>query len=180
MGAALYLSFVLLVFCLVRAAGSQLKDRENRLGARDVPEPVLRAARSLARGIVIDAVTVAMDGPDRVCYRISGRLPDGKAVRVEVPGVGVARWLPDTAAEPVLPAAARRRLRRALPSFRPEAGTVRVTRQAGGVWFALDGRLADGRRAHLVISPDGRSLFLTVSDARSGRPPGAGTHALSG
>ena len=59
-----------------------------------------------------------------------------------------------------------------------EAGTL--ARQAGVVWFALDGRLADGRRAHLVISPDGRSLSLTVADARSGMPPGAGTHALSG
>ena len=126
------------------------------------------------------SVSGNMDGPDRVCYRISGRLPDGKTVRLEVPGVGVARWLPDTEAEPVLPAAARRRLRRALPSFRPEAGTVHVTRQAGAVWFALDGRLADGRRAHLVISPDGRSLSLTVADARSGLPPGAGTHVLSG
>ena len=139
MGAAAYLSFVLLVFCLVRAAGSQIRGRVRRLDPHVVPESVCRAARELARGLVIDRVSVAMDGPGRVRYLVSGRLPDGRPVRLEVPGDGAARWLREPDVETVLPGMAKQCLRRCLPSFRPDENSVRLAHGGPLGGFALAG-----------------------------------------
>jgi len=164
MGAVLYLSLILLVFCLSQAARSQLRRDAAILAPDAVPDSVRRAARRAAQGISIARVRVRMNGANNLRYQVSGIMPDGRAVELDIYGDGAVyrRDLSPTA--PPLPAAVSRRLRRSLPTFRPRLGAVRLINGASAVWYEIDGLDARDKPVRLRISPDGKAFHLMASD----------------
>jgi|GEM_PF-2927085 len=88
MGAVLYLSFLLLVFCLSRAARAHLRGDAAALGLETVPDFVCRAVRRVAHGIAVTGVRVAVAEPGGVCYHVFGLMPDGRRVELDVAGDG--------------------------------------------------------------------------------------------
>ena len=174
MGAALYLSFLLLVFCLSRAARTNRPGDPAAIDPACLPDSVARSVRRAARGLTVAEVRVTLSGTGRLRYQVSGLLPDGRALTLDVHDDGTvyrrdrtpaaaAPGLPDASG---LPDAVCRRLRQSLPSFRPTAGSVRRISGGAAVWYEMDGLVSDDQPASLRISPDGRAFHLTVA----GRP----------
>ena len=162
MGAALYLSFLLLLLCLSRAARSQLRDDPYSIDPRHVPGSVYRAVHRAARGIAVTEVRVDRHGAAGVRYLVSGLMPDGRALELDVLGDGTVyrRDRKPAAAAPPLPDAVNRRLRQSLPSFRPTAGAVRLVSGEASLWYEIDGLGSDDQPASLRISPDGRAFHM--------------------
>jgi len=164
MGVVVYISLLLLIFCLVRAARSQLPDDPSAIDPRNLPDSVHRAARRAARGIVVTRARVTLRGANGLRYRIHGLLPDGRELELDIHDDGsVYRHDPPSAAPP-LPDAVSRRLRQSLPAFRPRPGAVRLVSRKSALWYEFDGLTTGGKPASLRISPDGKAFNLTVSD----------------
>ncbi|MHC1712134.1 MAG: hypothetical protein AB9872_08295 [Solidesulfovibrio sp.] len=164
MEAVLYLSFVLLVFCLSRAAMPRAGGDVRDLRPDVLPPRIVAAIRLAVQGVAIERVRVAMDGPCAVRYLVRGRRSDGSEARLEVLGDGTVRLLDAEAAAPALPEAVNRCLCRCLPSFRPALGTVRLVRGVRSFWYEMEGVVADDQAVSLKISPDGSAFLVTVSE----------------
>ena len=167
MGALLYLSFLLLLFCLSRAALAQLGDDADTIDPRALPESVSRAVRRAAQGIAVTTVRVARHGETGVRYQVSGLMPDGRALTLDVLGDGTVYYRHDReppATATTLPDAVNRRLRQSLPSFRPTAGSVRLVSGEASVWYEIDGLVSNNQPASLRISPDGRAFRVILPD----------------
>ena len=162
MGAVLYLSFLLLLLCLSRAARSQLRDDPHSIDPRNVPGSVYEAVHRAARGITVTEVRVDRHGATGVRYQVCGFMPDGQALELDVLGDGTVyrRDRKPPAAATALPDAVNRRLRQSLPSFRPIAGAVRLVSGEASLWYEIDGLGSDDQPASLRISPDGRALHM--------------------
>lgn len=164
MGAVLYLSLILLAYCLSRAAAAHWHGDPNCLDPKSVPDSVYRAAHRAARGIIVTRVRVSLLGKNSLRYQVDGLLPDGRAVELDVHGDGAVYRHEQPGAAPNLPAAVSRRLRQSLPSFRPRAGAVRLVSGESAVWYEIDGLVSGNRPASLRISPDGKAFHMTVPD----------------
>ena len=165
MGTVLYLSFLLLIYCLSRAARGQTGDDEAVLDPESVPDSVRRAIGRAARGIVVTDVRVAL-GTAGVRYQVCGIMPNGWVVELDVHGDGTVYRRDRGQASQQLPAAVSQRLRRSLPSFRPKAETVRCVSDEVAVWYEMDGLLSGDQPASLKISPDGKAYHLELTRLR--------------
>ena len=163
MGTVLYLSFLLLIYCLSRAARGQTGDDEAALDPDSVPDSVRQTIRRAARGIVVADVRVARHGAAGVRYQVCGVMPDGRAVELDVHGDGTVYLRDRGQASQRLPAAVSQRLRRSLPSFRPKAETVRCVSDDAAVWYEMDGLVSGDQPASLKISPDGKAYRLELT-----------------
>ena len=90
MGAALYLSFILLIFCLAQAARSSLKKDPAAIAPEELPESVWRALRRSALGITVTDAWVSMNGEAGLRYRVRGVMPDGRQVELDIHHDGTA------------------------------------------------------------------------------------------
>ena len=166
MGTVFYLSFLLLIYCLSRAARGQTGDDEAALDPGSVPDSVRRAIGRAARGIVVTDVRVALHGTAGVRYQVCGIMPNGRVVELDVHGDGTVYRRDRGEASQQLPAAVSQRLRRSLPSFRLKAETVRFVSDEAAVWYEMDGLVSGDQPASLKISPDGKAYHLELTRFR--------------
>jgi hypothetical protein len=90
MGAVLYLSFVLLVYCLSRAARSCLEKDPAAMDPAELPESVWNTLHRAARGITVTEARVRLCGEAGLRYRIRGVMPDGRRVELDIHHDGTA------------------------------------------------------------------------------------------
>lgn len=90
MGAALYLSFILLIFCLSRAARASLKNDPAAIAPEELPESAWRALRRCAQGITVTEAWVSINGETGLRYRVRGVMPGGGRVELDIHHDGTA------------------------------------------------------------------------------------------
>jgi hypothetical protein len=166
MGALLYLSLLLAMFLLTRAAAPGAKTDCHALYPRDVPDSVMRTARLALPGIGIRKIRVFMDGPDAVHYLVYGTMPDGQPVRLLVQADASAHLLDERDRPRELPLALNRRLSQCLPSFHPARNSVRLVHGGQSTWYEMEGKVAGVQEVSLKISLDGHDMLMTVNDNR--------------
>ena len=90
MGAALYLSFILLIFCLARAARTGRKKDPAAIAPQELPESAWRALRRSAQGITVTEAWVSINGETGLRYRVRGVMPGGGRVELDIHHDGTA------------------------------------------------------------------------------------------
>ena len=90
MGAALYLSLILLIFCLARAARTSRKQDPAAIAPEELPESAWRALQRSAQGITVAEAWVSMNGETGLRYRVRGVMPDGRQVELDIHHDGTA------------------------------------------------------------------------------------------
>lgn len=163
MEAALYVSLLLLVFLLSRAAASTLKAPHNALSQSETPAWVLRAARRAAPGARVREIRVEMEGEHAVRYRVLSETIDGKLLVFIANSTEEMVYERSGEAYQDLPEAVQRCIARCLPGFKPDLGSVRRLRGRRSIGYGIHGALDGKEPVELKISSDGQELLLTLS-----------------